>query len=395
MTDCARIPNCARTAAPARFANGAWLDICTLRPHASVRWISNGGGRSGRSRVPPCAGRGDRPGFPASRRVRYRARSPAPAWVCGRRPLHFSGGHRLPGCGQPRHRRTWRCLPAHGPRRTPAPPGSRWLGGLAHPMLLRRLGWLAFPDPLLPFSGLPLPGSPFSGLPVPASGTDPSPDLLRDRLLRGRLLRGRLLRGRLPGDLLPGDDQSRGAHWQCRPLRNRQFPCRLALLDGLLLGRHGRGHASPPPHPAEHHDLVGFRQRGHPAPGGRFPDVTRLGNDQLRQSLTLQYRPGRQPGDQAGWQHVQPEQIVAERHPEQRQKDDVGHSNGGKDGDLAYWQRHWKPEIVELVKPFLDPPYACIGGQLHRSLSLRPYGDQWTPSAFAMPSASVCTMLGV
>jgi hypothetical protein len=283
----------------------------------------------------------------------------------------------MPGCGKPRHRRTWRCLPAHGPRSTPAPPGSRCLGGLAHPLLLCRLGWLAFPDPLLPFSGLPLPGSAFSGLPVPASGTDRS----RDRLLCDRL---------------PGDDQSRGgAHWQCRPLRNRQFPRRLALLDGLLLGRHGRGHASPPPHPAEHHDLVFFRQRGHPAPGGRFSDVTRLGNDQLGQSLTLQYRPGRQPGDQAGWQHVQPEQIVVERDPEQRQKDDVGHRNGGKDGDLADWQRHWKPEIVELVKPFLNPPDACIGGQLHRSLSLRPCGDQWTPSAFAMPSASVCTMLGV
>jgi hypothetical protein len=88
---------------------------------------------------------------------------------------------------------------------------------------------------------------------------------------------------------------------------------------------------------------------------------------QLGQARALQHRPGRQPGEQARRQHVQPEQIVIERQPEQGQKHDVRHRDSGINGNLANRQRHRQPEIVQLVKPFLDPPDACIGGQLHQS----------------------------
>jgi hypothetical protein len=213
---------------------------------------------------------------------------------------------------------------------------------------LRRAGRCPSPDlPFfgLPFFGLPFFGLPFFGLPTPASGPSASPDRL---LCRGLLCRGVLCCGPLCG--LPGDAPGRGGdHRQCRLRRNRQFADWRALLNALLLGRDGRGHAGPSPHPAEHHDLVLFRQRRQPAPGGRFPDVAHLGNDQLGQALTLQYRTGRQPGEQAGRQHIQPEQIVAERQPEEGQKDHVGHRDSGKNGYLANRQRHWKPEIVQLV----------------------------------------------
>jgi hypothetical protein len=185
-------------------------------------------------------------------------------------------------------------------------------------------------------------------------------------------------------------DRQRGPH--------RRLAEGLDLLGAgdLGLGSLGRnGHAGPPPYPAEHQDLFPFGQWRHAAPCSRFPQVTRLRNEQFGQAFTFQYRPGSQPCKQAGRQHIQPKQTVVERQAEQREKKNIRHSYSGEDSDLPNGQRHWQAEVVELVQPFLNPPDACIGGQLHRWLSLRPNGDQWTPSALAIPCASVCTMLGV
>jgi hypothetical protein len=342
--DRARIADCSRAVAWDRLANGARLVTRTAGPHASVRRRTTRSGGLGRSRVPSHPGRGSSPSIPANRHIRCRAHAPGPARVRDRRPLRVPGRRRLPRyrlprfwrprlwrrrcgrprCGRPRRRRAGYCLPAHGPGSAPTPPGSRRLRGPPHPLPLRRPGGRPFPGLL--FARLP-----FSGWPAPP----PSPGASPDGLL---------------SDGPPGDALRRGGgDRQCRPSRNRYFAGCLALFNALLLSRDGPGHTDLLPHPAEHNDLVFFRQRSEPAPGRRFPDVTRLGNDQLGQALTLQYRPGRRPGEQAGRQHVQPEQVVVERQTEQGQKDDVGHRNGGKNGNLANRQRHREPEIVQLV----------------------------------------------
>ncbi len=157
------------------------------------------------------------------------------------------------------------------------------------------------------------------------------------------------------------------------------------------LGRNGRGFGdfadpdSAPPDPPDDHDVVFFGQRRHPAPSPRFTEVARLRDEQFRQALALQYRPGCQPREQPRREHVEPEQVVVERQPENGEQDDVGNRDSGKNGDLTHWNGHWQAEIVELVQPFFNPPDARIGGQFHRSLSLCRGKDQWTPSALAMP----------
>ena len=151
---------------------------------------------------------------------------------------------------------------------------------------------------------------------------------------------------------------------------------------------HGRLCPAVPPYPARHDHLVLLSVGRHPAPGGRLADIAHLGNDQFRQALAFQDRPGSQPGEDAGWQDIQPEQGVTEGEPEQREEDHIRHGDGGENGNLAHRKGHREPEIVELVQPFLDPPDAGVGGQLHRS-SLPSAG--WsggqppTPKAFAMP----------
>ena len=123
-----------RVAHPARMADRAphtppRLQRCpgSLRQRGAARHPCPRGGGSGRSRVPSGAGRGNSPGIPADRRVGCRARASSPACVRGRRPLHISGRHRMPGCGRPRHRRAWysclRMVPAaRRPLRVPGVP---------------------------------------------------------------------------------------------------------------------------------------------------------------------------------------------------------------------------------------------------------------------------------
>jgi hypothetical protein len=167
----------------------------------------------------------------------------------------------------------------------------------------------------------------------------------------------------------------RGRDRQRGPRDHRQLgdgPVLLGSGDSGLGSLVRDGDADPPPHPAEHQDLVFFGQGGHAAPGGRLPQVTRLRNEQFGQAFAFQYRPRRQPGEQARRQHVQPEQTVVERQAEQRQKNYIGHRDGGEDCNLPNGQRHRQAEVVELVQPFLNPPDARIGGQLHRSLSFMP-----------------------
>jgi hypothetical protein len=152
--------------------------------------------------------------------------------------------------------------------------------------------------------------------------------------------------------------------------------------DGRLDGWLG---LAAPPHLPDHDDVVLLDVGRHPAPGRRLTDIAHLRNDQLRQALAFQDRPGGQPGEDTGRQHVQPEQIVIEGQPEQRKENYIRHRDGGEDGNLAHRQGHREPEVVELVQPLLDPPDAGIGGQLHRLFLLRWDGGQWTPKAFAMP----------
>ena len=147
---------------------------------------------------------------------------------------------------------------------------------------------------------------------------------------------------------------------------------------GRLDGRHGRpgGHGgrfdgrlgqAAPPYPPGHDHLVLLDVRRHAAPGGRLADIAHLGNDQFRQALAFQDRPGGQPGEDTGWQHIQPEEGVTEGEPEQREEDHVRHGDGRENGNLAHRKGHREPEVVQLVQPLLDPPDAGIGGQLHQS----------------------------
>ena len=129
----------------------------------------------------------------------------------------------------------------------------------------------------------------------------------------------------------------------------------------------GRLGLAAPPDPPGHDHLVLLDVGRHPAPGGRLADIAHLGNDQFRQALAFQDRPGGQPGKDTGWQHIQPEQGVTEGEPEQREEDHVRHGDGRENGNLAHRKGHREPEVVELVQPLLDPPDAGIGGQLHQS----------------------------
>ena len=129
----------------------------------------------------------------------------------------------------------------------------------------------------------------------------------------------------------------------------------------------GRLELAAPPDPPGHDHLVLLDVGRHPAPGGRLADIAHLGNDQFRQALAFQDRPGGQPGKDTGWQHIQPEQGVTEGEPEQREEDHVRHGDGRENGNLAHRKGHREPEVVELVQPLLDPPDAGIGGQLHQS----------------------------
>jgi hypothetical protein len=354
------------------------------------------GDRAARARIPwprtPARGITDRPGRPGRRRVtalasrsgqtrippRSRGRVFAPAGTIDR------GSLRLPG--QPeRPDRVWfprlpRCRGQARQARRTCPTALPRLGGLPDPLVR----WRRSRCPVLRGRD-PLRRQPVRNLPLP---DQPAPRLAAPGLSRGDGIRRRgLHRDR---------SRHRGRDRQRGPRGRRQLADGLLGAGDLGLGNLGRGcDAGLPPHPAEYQDLVFLGQWRHAAPGGRFPQVTHLGDEQFGQAFTFQHRPGRQPREQARRQHIQPEQIVVERQPEQRKKNYVGHRNGGEDCDLPNGQRHWQAEIVELVKPFLNPPDTRIGGQLHQSLSLRPNGDQWTPSAFAIPCASVCTMLGV
>jgi hypothetical protein len=159
--------------------------------------------------------------------------------------------------------------------------------------------------------------------------------------------------------------------------------CRLRPQAGLM------------PDPGENHDLVFLGQRCQPAPGLRFSEIPHLRHDQLRQPLALQNRPGCQPGQNPWWQDIQPEVGVTERQTENGEDDDVRQSDCREHGYLADRQRHRQPEVVQLVEPLLDPPDIRVGGQIHQLHPFRSRGYQWTPSALAMPVASVCTMDGV
>jgi hypothetical protein len=164
-------------------------------------------------------------------------------------------------------------------------------------------------------------------------------------------------RGRGDGPLAPA-----GHRWP----GHRQGSCG----NGGGLCHFGAGPNSAPPHPAGYYYFVLFGQWCHPAPCSGFTEVAGLRGKQLRQPFALQHRTGCQPGEKPRWEHVQPEQVVVERQPENGQQDDVGNRDSGKDSDLPHRDGHWQPEIVELVQPFLNPPDARIGGQFHRSLSL-------------------------
>jgi hypothetical protein len=339
------------------------------RGRPARRRVTSVASRSGQARIPP--GSRGRVLGPADASDRRAARLPGlprcPSRV--RRPAHVRRPARVG------HARTLPCRrPARGARRTP-PTALPRLSALLGTLAPRWPGRGALRRPLL--RSLALPDQPTPRLTAPGSRCRDGirgVGVRRDRPYH----RGRDRQRRPPGHRQPGDG--------------------LVLLGAgdLGLGGLGRGgNADPPPDPADHDDLVFFGQWCHTAPGGRFPQVTRLGNEQLGQAFTFQYRPRRQPREEARRQHVQPEQTVVERQAEQREKNYIGHRNGGEYCNLPYGQRHWQAEIVELVQPFLNPPDARIGGQLHRSLSLCPDGDQWTPRALAIPCASVCTMLGV
>jgi hypothetical protein len=97
-----------------------------------------------------------------------------------------------------------------------------------------------------------------------------------------------------------------------------QFPRR-----GERRGRCFRCLLRPAPDPGVDDDLILLGQRSQPAPGLRLADVPHLRDDQFRQSLALQHRPGGQPGQQTGWQDIQPEVRVTKGEPENRQNDDI------------------------------------------------------------------------
>jgi hypothetical protein len=227
----------------------------------------------------------------------------------------------------------------------------------------------------------------------PCRGSRPG----RRRPIPSRTCRANTSAGR-PQPSPPG----RTRHTDTRRTRKRrhtrtQTPARHSpdRLIHLTSGRRRRPHARLMPNPGKNHNLVFFRQRGKPAPGPRFAEIPHLGNDQFRKPLALQYRPGGQPGQNPRGQDVQPEVGVAERQTENGENDDVRQSDCREHGYLADRQRHRQPEVVQLVEPLLDPPDIRVSGQIHRLHPFRSRGYQWTPSALAMPVASVCTMLGV
>ena len=188
-----------------------------------------------------------------------------------------------------------------------------------------------------------------------------------------------------------------------RPLSFRRFPCcgfQRRCLRHCRFQRHRcrRRHADrrgAAPDPGDHQDLVLLSERGEAAPGARLAQVPQLGGDELGQPLALQHRPGGEPGQHARREDVEPERGVTEREAEHREDNHVGNDNSREYADQAHRERHRQPEVIQLVEPFLDPPDIGIGGQIHR---LRPFclrRDQWTPSAPAIPVASVRTMSGV
>ena len=209
----------------------------------------------------------------------------------------------------------------------------------------------------------------------------------RRRIWPGRNRRnaGRGLRIRLRGEPgCRGDDSLRcGQHPPAGGL-DRAMRRELKRLD-----------FGPAPHPGDEHDLFLLGQRRKPAPGARLAQVTHLGGDELGQSLALQDRPGGKPGQHPRGENVKPERRVTKREAENCEDNHIGDRDCGENCDLAHRQRHRQPEVVQLVEPFLDPPDIGIGGQIHQLHPFRLRGYQWTPSAFAMPVASVCTMLGV
>jgi hypothetical protein len=113
----------------------------------------------------------------------------------------------------------------------------------------------------------------------------------------------------------------RSAHPAGRRSTNR---CRLHFPGrGESGGRHLRGLLRPAPDPGVDDNLILLGQRGQPAPCLGLADVPHLRDDQLRQALALQHRPGGQPGQQTWWQDIQPEVRVTKGEPENRQNDDI------------------------------------------------------------------------
>jgi hypothetical protein len=56
---------------------------------------------------------------------------------------------------------------------------------------------------------------------------------------------------------------------------------------------------------------------------------------------------------------------MVKRQPNRNKKNDIGNCDPGEHGNPRDWQRGWQPKIVQLVKPFFDPPDIRVSGKIH------------------------------
>ena len=100
------------------------------------------------------------------------------------------------------------------------------------------------------------------------------------------------------------------------------------------------------PHARGHRDLVLLREGRHPAPSPRFGHVPDLRGDQLGQSLTLDDRSGRQPGEDGRRQYIKPHESVVERQADSNKENHIGNRYRDEHGEPGDRQRSWQPKIV-------------------------------------------------
>jgi hypothetical protein len=119
------------------------------------------------------------------------------------------------------------------------------------------------------------------------------------------------------------------------------------------------------PHPDRHLDIVLLHAGRHAGPSPRLSDIPQLRTNQLGQPLAFNNRPSREPREDSWWKHIEPNQIVIKRQSNRNKEDDIRDGDAGEYRYPRYGQRCWQPEIVKLVKPFLDSPDIRISGKIH------------------------------